>query len=949
MSFNKKKHRIRNLFIVITIFIIVLTIFQVSKDQNVQTQYVLTKMREFNQVLSFNEEIAEGTTYYVSSTGTSTEGTDINNPMSLETANNKKYQLNDKILLKKGDIFYGQIRFVVAQNGEGMCYVGNYGEGELPRVRGCKILDKSTAWNLVDETNNIYSIDLTNTDNFSGIKNVDVDSCNIGCLIDKNGRKYANIKENKESLTNEYDFFCDNSNLYIKCNGNPTEKMGELIATTRIDLCKMSSNMIVTGIQFEYTGAHAIVKRMYPIENVYIHDCIIENIGGSVQERDPFTRYGNGIEFWEDAKNILIEKNIIRNVFDAAITLQGTAAEWENVEIQENYLINNCYSFEIWSSGEAKGMKNINIHNNKIINQGRGWGQEFRNNPQVSANVVIYGYVAEYGDINIYENYVYNPQRLFFIPYFVSKDAIVKYYHIDNNKIYYSTDTFYVNNDLEKDMNYYNLEKDSYFRGLEENETEKISNTEILGSYDYDQIKIYYENLENEFEYTDKLKPIIEQYTNFEEKYVKEMENFNEIQQGINNIKQNMKNTTASTDVKYIIQQLEQTYKIGIQIINTNVDNTEDMLIAIEEIGRTYKDIIDLKNEHIEVDLGNIENQIELLTEQLNSNSDLDIQKLLELKESALKYYNKILDTQDYVSQYNYISSKYLIEYINILLNNKITEYIENNPVTVTYSDMSEWTNKDVIATLNIGSDAKVTNNEGNNTYTFKENGSFSFEYERRGRTFSQEVKVENIDKILPEISNIENGKIYFESVIPNVNDEHLGKVQVTLNGQAIEGYSLGNELTQEGQYEVMATDKAGNVTKVVFYIFLNDENGYQIKDNNIMNIYPETTVKEFKEAFTLLKEYVIKNADKELTEEDNIATGDVLEDDEGKIFTLIVLGDLNQDGKLSLSDISLERKYILKMIDLSEIQKLATDVNFDNNISLTDISIMRKLVLEMK
>ena len=146
-----------------------------------------------------------------------------------------------------------------------------------------------------------------------------------------------------------------------------------------------------------------------------------------------------------------------------------------------------------------------------------------------------------------------------------------------------------------------------------------------------------------------------------------------------------------------------------------------------------------------------------------------------------------------------------------------------------------------------------------------------------------------------------------------------------------------------------MATDKAGNVTKVVFYIFLNDENGYQIKDNNIMNIYPETTVKEFKEAFTLLKEYVIKNVDKELTEEDNIATGNVLEDDEGKIFTLIVLGDLNQDGKLSLSDISLERKYILKMIDLSEIQKLATDVNFDNNISLTDISIMRKLVLEMK
>lgn len=50
------------------------------------------------------QENLEGKTYYVSSDGTSKERTNINDPMSLKTANTKKYKGNDKILLKAGDI-----------------------------------------------------------------------------------------------------------------------------------------------------------------------------------------------------------------------------------------------------------------------------------------------------------------------------------------------------------------------------------------------------------------------------------------------------------------------------------------------------------------------------------------------------------------------------------------------------------------------------------------------------------------------------------------------------------------------------------------------------------------------------------------------------------------------------------------------------------------------------
>lgn len=476
---------------------------------------------------------------------------------------------------------------------------------------------------------------------------------------------------------------------------------------------------------------------------------------------------------------------------------------------------------------------------------------------------------------------------------------------------------------------------------------------------------VYLDNISTNYFYQAISNTIIEKYTKFEEKFGTEIANVEGLQETIDLLKQYMLSISnienESEDIAK--QKMKEHFNLGNQILEAYKNGKLDieyvklssMLDMLNDIGNSYEDLVTVSSITRNPDLEGTETVIDSIEQKINDNSDIEIvypTKILEFSKDLYEkaeYINNLEEENDIktglIVSYD-LHAKYLADWAETFTNIYIDKYIEANPVTVTYSDMSEWTNKDVIATLNIGSDAKVTNNEGNNTYTFKENGSFSFEYERRGRTFSQEVKVENIDKILPEISNIENGKIYFESVIPNVNDEHLGKVQVTLNGQAIEGYSLGNELTEEGQYELMATDKAGNVTKVVFYIFLNDENGYQIKDNNIMNIYPETTVKEFKEAFTLLKEYVIKNVDKELTEEDNIATGNVLEDDEGKIFTLIVLGDLNQDGKLSLSDISLERKYILKMIDLSEVQRLATDVNFDDNISLSDISIMRKIIL---
>ena len=67
---------------------------------------------------------------------------------------------------------------------------------------------------------------------------------------------------------------------------------------------------------------------------------------------------------------------------------------------------------------------------------------------------------------------------------------------------------------------------------------------------------------------------------------------------------------------------------------------------------------------------------------------------------------------------------------------------------------------------------------------------------------------------------------------------------------------------------------------------------------------------------------------------------------DTGKEYTLIVIGDLNSDGKINISDLSMLRKHYLKVELLQGEYEKAADLENNGSISLNDISIMRKVIL---
>ena len=86
-----------------------------------------------------------------------------------------------------------------------------------------------------------------------------------------------------------------------------------------------------------------------------------------------------------------------------------------------------------------------------------------------------------------------------------------------------------------------------------------------------------------------------------------------------------------------------------------------------------------------------------------------------------------------------------------------------------------------------------------------------------------------------------------------------------------------------------------------------------------------------------------IKNAEgKPLTENDLVGTGCTI-----GTYTIVVMGDVNGDGKINSGDSLILSKQVLKTINMSNVsEKQAADVNSDGKINSGDTLILRKHIL---
>jgi alpha-tubulin suppressor-like RCC1 family protein len=118
-----------------------------------------------------------------------------------------------------------------------------------------------------------------------------------------------------------------------------------------------------------------------------------------------------------------------------------------------------------------------------------------------------------------------------------------------------------------------------------------------------------------------------------------------------------------------------------------------------------------------------------------------------------------------------------------------------------------EPTNQDITVVASV--------NEGtlnSTSHTFTENGSFTFiATDEAGNVSEKTVTITNIDRNAPSVSGVSQGAYY-----NNNRTITFDKGTATLNGLV---YISGTTVSQEGSYELIVTDDAGNTTSVSFVI----------------------------------------------------------------------------------------------------------------------------------
>ena len=217
-----------------------------------------------------------------------------------------------------------------------------------------------------------YSTPITNTD--------------IGNVI-LNGEASTGVKRNTQSeLANQGDFWYDSTNhlLYIASSSDPASFYTSIEAALNQDGVLVDGKDFVTIQNFDirYVGIHGVEVLGYTTsaDNVTVEHCDISFIGGAYQSGT--TRYGNGIQYYDDSTNGTIRYNRIDNVFDGGITIQdGKASTLTGHQVYYNIVSRSEYGLELGAINASSTLSNIGIYNNDFYNSGGGFGHSQRPDP----------------------------------------------------------------------------------------------------------------------------------------------------------------------------------------------------------------------------------------------------------------------------------------------------------------------------------------------------------------------------------------------------------------------------------------------------------------------------------------------------------------------------------------------------------------------------------------
>ena len=212
-------------------------------------------------------------------------------------------------------------------------------------------------------------------------------SVDVGNIIFDHGKSTGVKKWSEAELRQDDDYYYDARSWQVKLrsDGNPAKDHQSIELALRQHIIDQSERGYVTyeNLDLRYGAAHGIGGG--GTHHITVRGCDISYIGGGHQTTRPDgkpVRYGNGIEFWSDARHCVVEDCRIWEVYDAALTNQGDGTNvQEDIAYRRNVIWNSEYSFEYWNRGPASRTRDIVFEHNTCVDAGQGWGHRQRPDP----------------------------------------------------------------------------------------------------------------------------------------------------------------------------------------------------------------------------------------------------------------------------------------------------------------------------------------------------------------------------------------------------------------------------------------------------------------------------------------------------------------------------------------------------------------------------------------
>jgi hypothetical protein len=212
-------------------------------------------------------------------------------------------------------------------------------------------------------------------------------SVDVGNIIFDGGTAVGVKKWRPEDLKQESDYWYGGDTWQVKLysKGNPAQRHKSIELALRRHIVDQGgkSYVVYESLSLQCGAAHGIGGG--GTHHIVVRDCDIAWIGGGHQGTTPGgrpVRFGNGIEFWENTHDNLVEGCRLWEVYDAALTNQGSANNAQvNITYRDNVIWNCEYSFEYWNRGPESTTRGIHFEHNTCVNAGFGWGHKQRPDP----------------------------------------------------------------------------------------------------------------------------------------------------------------------------------------------------------------------------------------------------------------------------------------------------------------------------------------------------------------------------------------------------------------------------------------------------------------------------------------------------------------------------------------------------------------------------------------